>query len=109
MYTCEGFLLNLKWEDLRLIWISVVGRHTFIQIFNLHLIWATPSAGQHKDVEEGSFYSLLACPHLAGTSIPSLAESLLLQDSIAYRIQTSGLADLETPRFLDSLFIAHRC
>lgn len=28
-YTCEKFMLNLKWEDLLLFQIFEVGRHTF--------------------------------------------------------------------------------
>jgi hypothetical protein len=62
-HTCEGFLLNLKWEVLFLIQIFKVGRYTFnpdlLRWEDPHLIWAILSAGSlGEDMKEGCLPSL---------------------------------------------------
>lgn len=64
--TWEGVLLNLKLIALPL--ILVFKRE------DTPLVCAVPCAGSlYKDMEVGSFRSLLACPYLAGKSTPSPA------------------------------------
>jgi hypothetical protein len=87
----RDFLLALKWTNPLLVWIFESERktHTFdlglmaerfgvltwiLRREGTLLIWAMPSAGSlYKDIEEGSFCSLPACPCLDSTSIPSQA------------------------------------
>lgn len=65
-HTWEGFLLNLKLAGLPLILI--------FKWENASLVCAMLSAGSlYKVMEVGSICSLLACPYLAGKSIPSPA------------------------------------
>jgi hypothetical protein len=74
---CEGFLLNLKWDDPLLIQTFEVGRQHFnsdaSRWEDSSLIWATLSVQSlYKDMEEGSFcfalymlvHALLATPSL---------------------------------------------
>jgi hypothetical protein len=89
-HTCKRFLLGLKWVKPLLILTFGVGRHVPLILIlrqeDTPLIWAAPSAGSlYKDMEEGRFYSLPACPHLTSTSIPSLALEPLGGGIPAYR------------------------
>jgi hypothetical protein len=65
--TCEGLLLDLKWEEPRQIWIFKVGRHTS------NLDHAFLLEAYLRTWKEEAFRSLPSCPHLVGTSSLLLA------------------------------------
>ena len=74
-HTCERFFL---WGGLGLKWINELLVQTFearrYRQEDTPLVFAILSAGNlHKNIEDASICSLPACPHLACTSIPSLA------------------------------------
>lgn len=77
-HTYEGLLLNVKWEDLLLIWISEVGRHTF-NLDTREVENPTSNLGHasadslYKNMDKGSACFLPLCSHLPSKSIPSLA------------------------------------